>query len=186
MDRSTRDLKRLVVRCDGQEVGKVDDLWFDDEKWMTRYLVLRTGTWLISRQIVIPPETVARVDWQARTVAISLNCEEIREAPTIESAKPSGKQGGANPFRSANDVIGCRVHARDGDVGYVEDLVISDRDWAVDALVVDTSKWPGGENLVVSPYRIARFGWDERKAYLDMDRDEILRSPEFHYSGSRR
>ncbi len=186
MDRSTRDLKRLSVYCNGREAGKIEDLWFDDQKWITTCIVLRTGTWLASRQVIIPPVAVGEVDWQARRIRLSSNCEEIRDAPTIESTKTAEKRSQRPGSRSASEVIGYRVQARDGEVGHVADVVISDRDWAVDALVVDTSNWPGGDNLVVSPYRISRFSWKERKAYIDMDREDILRSPEFHYAGSRR
>jgi len=186
MDRSTRDLKRLSVYCNGREAGKVEDLWFDDEKWMTTHLVLRTGSWLASRQVIVPPDAVGDVDWQAKRIQLSSSCEELGDGSGINSAMKPGKKAQAAGPRSATEVIGYRIQARDGEIGHVADLVISDRDWAVDALVVDTSKWPGGENLVVSPYRISRFSWKERKAYIDLDRDDILRSPEFHYAGSRR
>lgn len=186
MDRSTRDLKRLSVYCNGQEAGKVEDVWFDDEKWMTTHLVLRTGSWLASRQVVVEPGAVGDVDWQAKRIQLSSSCEEIRQARDVAPAKRTGKKVQPPGPRSASEVIGYRIQARDGEIGHVADLVISDRDWAVDALVVDISNWPGGENLVVSPYRISRFSWRERKAYIDMDREDILRSPEFHYAGSRR
>ncbi len=179
-------MKRLSVYCNGREAGKVEDLWFDDERWITTHLVLRTGSWLASRQVVVPPGAVGDVDWQARRIQLSSSCEEVRNSPAAESAGAAGKKAQAAGFRSATEVIGYRLQARDGEIGHVADLVISDRDWAVDALVVDTSNWPGGENLVVSPYRISRFSWKERRAYIDMDRDDILRSPEFHYAGSRR
>jgi len=179
MDRSTRDLKRLSVYCNGREAGKIEDLWFDDEKWMTTHLVLRTGGWLASRQVIVPPETVGGVDWRARRIQLTSSCEELGNSPPRRAEQNPGS-------RSASEVFGYRIQARDGEIGHVADLVISDRDWAVDALVVDTSNWPGGENLVVSPYRISRFSWEERKAYIDMDREDILRSPEFHYAGSRR
>jgi len=186
MDRSTRDLKRLSVYCNGQEAGKVEDVWFDDERWIATHLVVRTGSWLASRQVIVPPGAVGDVNWQAKRIQLSSPCEEMRKSPGIEPAKGAGKKGRVAGQRSATEVIGYRIQARDGEIGHVADLVISDRDWAVDALVVDTSNWPGGENLVVSPYRISRFSWKERKAYIDMDREDILRSPEFHYSGSRR
>ncbi|MFB3903815.1 MAG: PRC-barrel domain-containing protein [Acidobacteriota bacterium] len=186
MDRSTRDLKRLSVYCNGREAGRVEDLWFDDERWMTTHLVLRTGSWPASRQLIISPEAVREVDWQARRIQLWASCEEMRNDPSFESARTAKKGAGTTGSRSATEVIGYRVQAQDGEIGHVADLVISDRDWAVDAMVVDTSNWPGGENLVVSPYRISRFSWTERKAYIDMDREDILRSPEFHYAGSRR
>ena len=186
MDRSTRDLKRLSVYCNGREAGKVEDLWFDDQKWMTTGLVLRTGSWLASREVIVPPGVVGQVDWQGKRIQLSRDCEEIRNSPTVEAAKAAEKNSDGPGSRSASEVIGYRVQARDGEIGHVADVVISDRDWAVDALVVDTSNWPGGENLVVSPYRLSRFSWKERKAYIDMDREDILRSPEFHYAGARR
>ncbi len=186
MDRSTRDLKRLSVYCNGREAGKVEDLWFDDERWVTTHLVLRTGSWLAGRQVIVQPGAVGDVNWHARRIELASICEESPTRSASEPAKGAERKVQTSGSRSASEVIGYRIQARDGEIGHVADLVISDRDWAVDALVVDTSNWPGGDNLVVSPYRISRFSWKERKAYIDMDREDILRSPEFHYAGSRR
>ena len=44
------------------EIGKVKDLYFDDRDWTIRYLVADTGEWLVSRQVLISPHSLAGVD----------------------------------------------------------------------------------------------------------------------------
>jgi hypothetical protein len=45
---------RRVEASDG-DVGRVDDVYFDDESWTLRYLVLKTGGWLSGRKVLIAP-----------------------------------------------------------------------------------------------------------------------------------
>lgn len=43
------DLKGLVIRATDGELGKVEELYFDDESWAIRYLTVETGGWLPGR-----------------------------------------------------------------------------------------------------------------------------------------
>ena len=43
------------------------------------------------------------------------------------------------------DVTGYYIHARDGDIGHVEDFLISTPDWAIRYLIVDTKKLVAGQ-----------------------------------------
>jgi len=38
---------------------KAKDFYFDDRDWTIRYLVADTGEWLISRQVLISPHSLA-------------------------------------------------------------------------------------------------------------------------------
>jgi hypothetical protein len=41
-------------------------------------------------------------------------------------------------LRSIVEVTGYRVHALDGEIGHIENLMIDDADWSVHYLIVDT------------------------------------------------
>ena len=40
------------IQAVDREIGLVDDLYFDDERWTIRYLICNTGKWLSYRRIL--------------------------------------------------------------------------------------------------------------------------------------
>lgn len=75
-------------------------------------------------------------------------------------------------------VQGSTVAARDGNAGSVEDLYISDQNWQVDYLVVDTGNLFSGKKVVVSPAQIDRFDLDGQVVHLNQTIDEVHQDPE--------
>lgn len=74
------------------EIGHVTDLYFDDEQWTVRYLVVGTGPWFFGRRVLISPNSVTALDWDARTVTVSLSAKDVRESPDIDTDKPISRQ----------------------------------------------------------------------------------------------
>ena len=44
MLRNVKDLRGFAIHATDGMIGEVDDLYFDDEDWAIRYLVVDTGT----------------------------------------------------------------------------------------------------------------------------------------------
>jgi len=82
-------------------------------------------------------------------------------------------------LRSTNNVTGHHIQALDGEIGHVEDFIIDDETWAIRYLIVDTHNWWPGKKVLVSPQWIERVSWDERKVFVNLDRDTIKESPEY-------
>ena len=81
------------------------------------------------------------------------------------------------------EVTGYTVLASEGAAGGVEDLLVDDRSWRVLHLVVDTTRWlPGGE-VVVPAELAAQVDWTSREITFDLSRDEIRRRAEFRPAG---
>jgi sporulation protein YlmC with PRC-barrel domain len=80
-----------ILATDGK-VGRVSDAYFDDEKWVVRYLVVDTGGWLSGRSVLISPFAVKLIDRKARTIATDLARLQIEGAPDIDTAKPVSRQ----------------------------------------------------------------------------------------------
>lgn len=80
---------------------------------------------------------------------------------------------------SADEATGYYVHARDGDIGHVEDFLIDDRGWTIRYLIVDTRNWWPGKTVLVSPHWIGAVDWTDRRIQFDVTRDRIKSSPEF-------
>ena len=72
-------------------------------------------------------------------------------------------------LRSCRVVIGHHVHATDGDIGHVEDLLVDDHTWAVRYLIVNTSNWWGGHHVLVAPQWIEDVSWSEATVSVDLD-----------------
>ena len=74
------------------EIGKVKDFYFDDQYWTIRYLVADTGEWLVSRQVLISPHSLAGVDREQGSIAVKLTRDQIEHSPTLNRDKPVSRQ----------------------------------------------------------------------------------------------
>lgn len=102
-------------------------------------------------------------------------------SPVAEEMAARGRVSteGDPALRSARDVTGYHIAARDGDIGHVEDFLVGDRAWAIRYLVVDTRNWWPGKKVVLSPEWIKTVSWPDSKVHVDLRRDEIKTAPEY-------
>ncbi|MGC1954037.1 MAG: PRC-barrel domain-containing protein [Gammaproteobacteria bacterium] len=77
---------RLQAR-DG-EIGDLREIYFDDQVWTVRYLVVRTGGWLFGREVLIAPCSVTGLNEETRTLVVDLTQEQIKGSPPITTQKP--------------------------------------------------------------------------------------------------
>jgi len=82
-------------------------------------------------------------------------------------------------LRSSHDLIGHHIHAPDGEIGHVEDLIIDDESWAIRYLIVGTRNWWPGKKVLLSPQWIERVSWSESKVFVNLSRETIKASPEY-------
>jgi uncharacterized protein YrrD len=80
-------------------------------------------------------------------------------------------------LRSLAEVVGYHIHARDGEIGHIEDLIIDDQRWYVSSLVIDTANWWAGQQVLVSPQVVRDIRWGERQMQVELTRDQIKASP---------
>ena len=52
MLRSIKDMESFAIRATDGMIGHAMDFLFDDGKWVIRYLVVNTGTWLSGRGVL--------------------------------------------------------------------------------------------------------------------------------------
>jgi uncharacterized protein YrrD len=89
-------------------------------------------------------------------------------------------------LRSAREVVGYHVVARDGDVGQVVDLLVDDANWTIRNLVVDTGNWLPGKKVLIGPDRLRSVDWPGRFIELDLSRADVESGPEYEPGASAR
>ncbi len=89
------------------------------------------------------------------------------------------EQTGDPHLRSVKEVMGYYVHAKDRDIGHVEDFIADIQDWAVRYMVIDTRNWWAGKWVLLPPSWIHSISWEDGKAHVDLDRETIRRAPEY-------
>ncbi len=240
MLRQTNDLQDLaIVATDSaidSEIGDVKDLYFDDETWTIRYLVVDTGTWLSSRRVLISPMAAGKPDWTGKRLPVSLTREQVRCSPEIDTEMPVTRQhetdyldyysypyywggvglwgrggypnmllpgyagyGSAEATRGESDaaqaradarrrkgdphlrsctaVVGYHIEASDGEIGHVKSMLVDEDSWAIRYVVVSTSHWWFGHDVLVAPEWIHHVGWAEHSVSVDLTRDALKHAP---------
>ncbi len=92
MLRNSQELQSYAIAATDGEMGKVADIFFDDQSWVVRYLVVETGTWLASRKVLISPYAAQRADWDSKHLRVSLNRDQVKNSPDIDFDMPVSRQ----------------------------------------------------------------------------------------------
>jgi hypothetical protein len=86
-------------------------------------------------------------------------------------------------LRSATNVTDYKVHANDGEIGHVEDFLVSDSDWSIRYLVLDTRNWWPGEKVLIAPHSVDKIDWKDHAIEVDLTRDKIRGGPRYDPAG---
>src|SRR5947209_1690291 len=78
---------KTIDALDG-EIGSVHDLYFDEQTWSLRYLVVDTGRWLPGRKVLVALESIVKPWHHQPEIAVELTTEQIRSSPDIDTARP--------------------------------------------------------------------------------------------------
>ena len=79
-------------------------------------------------------------------------------------------------LHKTNKMLGFHLHALDGEIGHVDDFLVSE-DWRVRYLIVDTSNWVGGRSVLVSPAVVTNIDSGESRIDVSLTRAQIKNSP---------
>lgn len=219
--RRVRDFAKSTLYGNDGRVGTVQELYFDDQTWIVRYLVMRTDGRLMGREVLIAPVIIADIDDADASLRINLRKKQIEESPSIDRAKPISRRFEevyykhfqwqpywqpdspeyGNPIRflddstmiidkpllpepwersylrSSAEVIGCGIHAKDGEIGRLDDLVVNDEDWMIRYVQVDTRNWLPGKKVLVPTHRIQQIDWENRSITMSLTRRAIESAP---------
>jgi hypothetical protein len=237
MLRNSKNLEGCSIGAADGTIGEVIDLYFDDEAWVIRYLVVGTGSWLESRKVLVSPFALSQPQWALKTLRASLTKEQVKNSPNIDTDMPvsrqhemeylkyysypsywggaalwgvgpspnlipmggayqwpadsygqsraehdrevAGEQKGDHHLRSCNAILKYHIHASDGDIGHVGGLLVDDETWAIRYLIVDTSNWWLGHQVLVAPQWIRDVNWSQSKVYIELSREALKDAPPY-------
>ena len=92
MVRLLSTLAKMSIRAVDGDIGHVRDFYFDDERWVIRYVVVDTGSWLFGKSVLVPPIAATDVDWEAKRISVNLTKAQLRDSPDIDTARPISRQ----------------------------------------------------------------------------------------------
>ncbi|MGA9652189.1 hypothetical protein [Pedobacter sp.] len=92
MKRSLKSFSHFSLGGTDGEIGKVKELYLDDESWKIRYCVVDTGDWLPERKVLIAVQSLLDPDWQNDILKTSLTLDQIKSSPDIDTDKPVSRQ----------------------------------------------------------------------------------------------
>jgi uncharacterized protein YrrD len=232
--RNAKDLLGYSIRATDGEIGTIADLYFDDQRWAIRYIVVDTGGWLTGRKVLISPRAFGVPEWHAKVLPVSLTKKQVENSPDVDTNKPVSRQheiahlgyyeypfywGGSglwgmgeypgdlssqmaieqelranepkdgtdaplptgedSHLQSFNAVMGYHIHATDGEIGHVDDMLIDERSWAIRDLVVNTSNWWGGHKVLIAPNSIASVDWPDAEVAVALSRADVQKAPAY-------
>ncbi|MEO8526688.1 MAG: PRC-barrel domain-containing protein [Caldimonas sp.] len=82
-------------------------------------------------------------------------------------------------LRSCRAIERYHIHASDGAIGHVESLLVDDAAWAIRYLVVNTSDWWLGHQMLVAPPWITDISWLDATVSVDLTRQAVKNAPTY-------
>jgi sporulation protein YlmC with PRC-barrel domain len=243
MLRSVQELHGYAIRATDGIIGHVKDIYFDDQKWVVRYFVVETGSWLSSRKVLISPIAIGKPNWAERVLPASITKEQVKNSPDIDADKPVSRQhemqylayygypyywggpglwasaypGGmltgvgydgsgadylvaqadharaeaaaqrpedrSDPYlRSCNALLRYHIEATDGGMGQVQGLLVDEETWAIRYLIVETSNWWFGHQVLIAPQWIEEMSWPDATITVNLTRQAVKDAPPYDSS----
>jgi uncharacterized protein YrrD len=82
------------TKLDAQDghIGSVHDLYFDNQAWTVRYLIIDTGKWLPGRKVLIVPSVILQPWHGEAALPVKLTKNQIRSSPDIDTVQPISRK----------------------------------------------------------------------------------------------
>ncbi|MDB6035424.1 MAG: hypothetical protein JWM16_5762 [Verrucomicrobiales bacterium] len=76
------------------EIGRVKDVYFDDLKWVVRYLVTDTGAWMTGGLVLIAPHAIGAIGelCDEQMLLVNRTRNQIKSCPPADAHKPLSRQ----------------------------------------------------------------------------------------------
>lgn len=79
--RSFEAITRCKLRATDGEIGRAEDFLIDRAGWNIRYLIVSTGVWLLSKDVLLAPYAVSSIDWLNHEIVLNVTRKQLEESP---------------------------------------------------------------------------------------------------------
>ena len=168
MLRSTSRILGYRLAADDGEVGRCVDFLLEQPTWIVRYVLVETGPRLEGGLVLVSPLRLRKSDWASRRWALDGTREQVETEPASASSLQSLKQ-----------LIGFGLDDAEGNVGYIEDLIVDDDSWHCRYLVVNGEIQLSGRRTLVPTEWLGRVHAEEHRLEAPVPRARIEGEPEY-------
>jgi hypothetical protein len=104
----------------------------------------------------------------------------LRMAETNRAEAENHSVGDGDPhLRSCKALTSYRIEATDGGVGHVQGLLVDEETWAIRDLVVETSSWWLGHQVIIAPQSIRDINWLDSTVSIALNRQAVKDAPPY-------
>lgn len=90
--RRLNELRRLRIHASDGDIGRLEEVYFDDNSWAVRYLIVNTGSWLMGRRVLIAPMAISNIDEASGALHLDLTRDQVEGSPPVDTEKPVSRQ----------------------------------------------------------------------------------------------
>lgn len=86
------ELSDYTLEATDGEIGFIDELYFQQNEWLVRYLVVGLGNWFTRQYVLLVPAAVERLEGDLQKISFNLTRQQIKESPDILSQTPVSRE----------------------------------------------------------------------------------------------
>jgi sporulation protein YlmC with PRC-barrel domain len=103
-----------------------------------------------------------------------------REQEEMYARAAESQHDNDNPrLRSCDAVTGYHIQAKDGEIGHVQGFLVDEQTWAIRYLIVDTSNWWIGHQVLIAPQWIQDVSWPDSRVTVNLSRQAVKDAPPY-------
>lgn len=170
-------LENFWVHATDGVAGVLQSVVVDLRHWQVTDLIVRTGEWTPGPRVRVATSLAAGVD-PLGMVNLQLTRDKLERQPE------AGQEPAAAEVYRVDSVhlLGSRVRAHEGDIGYISDLVVEDASWSVRYLVLDAHHWVPGKKILLPPRFAILFDAAQKQLHVHLDKPLVRQAPTYYPS----
>jgi hypothetical protein len=190
--KSATELKKIRLFVGDEEVGRIERLYIDINRWDVRNLLLRRGSLVSSERLLVSPPTMLNATFVNQRIHLDPEALErmTQIAVTTERSNPDdliqtdtgltvfGRRGAYSSFLASERITGYPVRTETGAKGIITDVAIDLIKWSVRYVVIRKSKWQFWRKTLIPPLWIGSINTDAGRLDVNLPKRAISRAPE--------
>jgi hypothetical protein len=89
---SVKKLENMPIQGTDRQIGCLRQVYFDDEKWVIRYLVVETDQHIGRRRVLVSPIAAEQLDLSSGSLQVRLDSRQIAQCPDVDADMPVSRQ----------------------------------------------------------------------------------------------